>query len=56
MKSPFLAVLFVLLGGLAGCGKGSDPTVTSPLDTRTTGIFITRENFAPILKREGIIE
>ncbi|MCX6951033.1 MAG: arabinose ABC transporter substrate-binding protein [Verrucomicrobia bacterium] len=27
-----------------------------PLDTRTTGIFITRENFAQVLKQEGIIE
>ena len=27
-----------------------------PLDTRTTGIFITRENFTQILKQEGIIE
>lgn len=29
---------------------------TPPLDTRTTGIFITRENFEQVLKREGIIE
>jgi L-arabinose transport system substrate-binding protein len=27
-----------------------------PLDTRTTGIFITRENFEPVLRQEGIIE
>ena len=27
-----------------------------PLDTRTTGIFITRENFEQVLKQEGIIE
>ena len=26
-----------------------------PVDTRTTGIFITRENFEQILRREGII-
>lgn len=26
-----------------------------PLDTRTTGIFITRENFEHVLKQEGII-
>lgn len=26
-----------------------------PLDTRTTGIFITRENFEQVLKQEGII-
>ncbi len=26
-----------------------------PLDTRTTGIFITRENFETVLKQEGII-
>lgn len=28
---------------------------TPPLDTRTEGIFITRENFEAILKREGIL-
>jgi L-arabinose transport system substrate-binding protein len=27
-----------------------------PLDTRTTGIFITRENFETVLRQEGIIE
>ncbi len=27
-----------------------------PLDTRTTGIFITRENFEQVLRKEGIIE
>jgi L-arabinose transport system substrate-binding protein len=27
-----------------------------PLDTRTTGIFITRENFEKILREEGIIQ
>jgi ABC-type sugar transport system substrate-binding protein len=27
-----------------------------PPDTRTTGIFITRENFEQVLKREGIVE
>lgn len=27
-----------------------------PADTRTTGIFITRENFEAVLKQEGIIE
>lgn len=27
-----------------------------PADTRTTGIFITRENFEEVLRREGIIE
>jgi L-arabinose transport system substrate-binding protein len=27
-----------------------------PPDTRTTGIFITRENFEEVLRREGIIE
>lgn len=27
-----------------------------PLDTRTTGILITRENFEQVLKKEGIIE
>ncbi|HEY8993958.1 MAG TPA: arabinose ABC transporter substrate-binding protein [Lacunisphaera sp.] len=30
--------------------------VTPPLDTRTTGILITRENFEQVLKKEGIIE
>ncbi|MES1166536.1 MAG: arabinose ABC transporter substrate-binding protein, partial [Pseudomonadota bacterium] len=30
---------------------GTEP----PLDTRTAGIFITRENFEAVLKREGII-
>ena len=29
--------------------------VEPPLDTRTTGIFITRENFEAVLKKEGII-
>ena len=29
--------------------------VAPPADTRTTGIFITRENFETVLKREGII-
>jgi len=27
-----------------------------PPDTRTTGIFITRDNFLQILKQEGIID
>jgi L-arabinose transport system substrate-binding protein len=26
-----------------------------PLDTRATGIFITRENFEQVLRKEGII-
>jgi L-arabinose transport system substrate-binding protein len=26
-----------------------------PLDTRTTGIFITRENFEQVLRKEGIV-
>jgi L-arabinose transport system substrate-binding protein len=26
-----------------------------PLETRTPGIFITRENFEAVLKREGIL-
>lgn len=30
--------------------------VEPPLDTRTVGIFITRENFEQVLKKEGIIE
>jgi L-arabinose transport system substrate-binding protein len=30
---------------------GTEP----PLDTRTAGIFITRENFEQVLKKEGII-
>jgi L-arabinose transport system substrate-binding protein len=30
--------------------------VAPPLDTRTTGILITRENFEQVLKKEGIIE
>ncbi|MEO5957842.1 MAG: arabinose ABC transporter substrate-binding protein [Opitutaceae bacterium] len=30
--------------------------ITPPLDTRTTGIFITRENFESILRQEGIVE
>ena len=30
--------------------------VAPPADTRTTGIFITRENFEKILKAEGIIQ
>ena len=29
--------------------------VEPPLDTRTVGIFITRENFEQVLKKEGII-
>ena len=29
--------------------------VEPPLDTRTAGIFITRENFEQVLKKEGII-
>jgi L-arabinose transport system substrate-binding protein len=29
--------------------------VAPPLDTRTTGIFITRQNFESVLKQEGII-
>jgi L-arabinose transport system substrate-binding protein len=30
--------------------------VAPPLDTRTTGILITRENFEAVLRKEGIIE
>ncbi|HEX2860998.1 MAG TPA: arabinose ABC transporter substrate-binding protein [Lacunisphaera sp.] len=30
--------------------------VAPPLDTRTTGILITRENFEQVLKQEGIVE
>lgn len=30
--------------------------VAPPLDTRTTGIFITRENFEQVLRQEGILE
>ncbi len=29
--------------------------IVPPLDTRTQGIFITRENFEPVLKQEGIL-
>jgi L-arabinose transport system substrate-binding protein len=29
--------------------------VAPPLETRTPGILITRENFEEVLKREGII-
>ncbi len=29
---------------------------TPPLDTRTEGILITRENFEPVLRKEGIIQ
>ena len=30
--------------------------VTPPLDTRTTGTLITRENFERVLREEGIVQ
>jgi L-arabinose transport system substrate-binding protein len=35
--------------------KWAKDGVEPPLDTRTVGIFITRENFEQVLKKEGII-